>query len=104
MRSRPGSSEDSEFQQKFPKVKGERDTFRGYVYALLPKVETLIAGGQPPDGVLCGNYTLALFASLVRRSSRSTRSSRSYPSVNFKDFLPVAQKAVTYQGKIYALP
>ena len=46
-----------------PGVEVERNEQVGQTfYALLPTVQTLIAGGTPPDTLRVGNYSAALFA------------------------------------------
>ena len=50
-----------------PGVEVERNEQVGQTfYALLPPVQTLIAGGTPPDTLRVGNYSAALFATRAR--------------------------------------
>ncbi len=72
-------------------------------YALLPTVQTMIAGGTAPDTLRVGNYSAALFAT---RDALLPLDDfiKNDPDVDFDDFYQGAQDAFKVDGKIYALP
>lgn len=72
-------------------------------YALLPTVQTMIAGGTAPDTLRVGNYSAALFAT---RDALMPLDDfiKNDPDVDFDDFYQGAQDAFKVDGKIYALP
>jgi multiple sugar transport system substrate-binding protein len=72
-------------------------------YALLPTVQTMIAGGTAPDTLRVGNYSAALFADRDALLPLDDFIAND-PDVNWDDFYPGAQDAFKLDGKIYALP
>lgn len=72
-------------------------------YALLPTVQTMIAGGTPPDTLRVGNYSAALFATRDALLPLDDFIAND-PDVDFEDFYQGAQDAFKVDGKIYALP
>jgi multiple sugar transport system substrate-binding protein len=92
------------FERLFPNVKVQRlenvgETF----YALLPKVTTMIAGGNAPDTLRVGNYSGAMFAARDALLPLDDFIEND-PDVNWDDFYPAAQEAFKLDGKIWALP
>jgi multiple sugar transport system substrate-binding protein len=87
-----------------PGVEVERNEQVGQTfYALLPTVQTLIAGGTPPDTLRVGNYSAALFATRDALLPLDDFIAND-PDVDWEDFYPAAQDAFKVDGKIYALP
>jgi multiple sugar transport system substrate-binding protein len=92
------------FVKKFPNVTvKDQNTVGATFYDTLPKVETMLAGGKPPDVVRTGNYTTALFGArnaLVPLDSLI----KGDKSLNWLDFNARARQAMMVNGKVYALP
>lgn len=87
-----------------PGVEVERNEQVGQTfYALLPTVQTLIAGGTPPDTLRVGNYSAALFATRDALLPLDDFIAND-PDVDWEDFYPAARDAFKVDGKIYALP
>ena len=91
------------FMKKFPNVNVKPAHADGTFYDIVPKVLTLIAGGQAPDVVRTGNYTTAEFGvrdALVPLNSLIKNDG----TLNWNDFVPRARGAMTVGGQVYALP
>ena len=91
------------FEKKFPNVNVKPAHAEGTFYDIVPKVLTLIAGGQAPDVVRTGNYTTAEFG--VRNALVPLNSLiKNDATLNWNDFVPRARVAMTVGNQIYALP
>jgi len=91
------------FMKKFPNVNVKPAHAEGTFYDIVPKVLTLIAGGQAPDVVRTGNYTTAEFGvrdALVPLDSLIKKDK----TLLWNDFVARARSAMTIEGKVYALP
>jgi len=91
------------FTKKFPNVNVKPAHAEGTFYDIVPKVLTLIAGGQAPDVVRTGNYTTAEFGvrdALVPLNSLIKKDK----TLHWNDFVGRARSAMTVGGQVYALP
>jgi multiple sugar transport system substrate-binding protein len=93
-----------DFQAIHPNVRVDRLENVGQTfYALLPTVETMIAGGRAPDTIRVGNFSAALFAARDALLPLDDFIAND-PDLDWDDFYPVAQEAFRLDGRIYALP
>jgi multiple sugar transport system substrate-binding protein len=93
-----------DFIALYPNVQVERLENVGQTfYALLPTVETMIAGGNAPDTIRVGNYSGAMFAARDALLPLDDFIAND-PDVDWDDFYPAAQEAFKLDGKIFALP
>jgi multiple sugar transport system substrate-binding protein len=92
------------FKKAFPGIEVDEQVTVGVsFYDLVPKIQTMMAGGRAPDVFRVGNYTTATFASrgALLPLNEFIKSDK---TLNWNDFVPRARDAMSYGGKVYALP